>query len=161
VVFFALRPISPEPGGWTPIAVEYAGYRVTGYRLVARTVRPGDRLRFELRWDSVSPKPGSHVFARLINRTSLAWATAIVPADLAGDQVTDLSLDLPDDTPPGSYLIQIGFRDDRGPFPEPRRDRTDPFFGQLDARVGPVSVLAGSDRAVPEGGVSFDGMIAL
>lgn len=160
-LFLAFRPIPAGQGEWTSIAVEYPGYHVTGYRLPSKSVRPGDRLDFALRWSGADPGPGTRVFARLINRTSLAWATAVAPANWVGDQVTDLSLALPVDTPPGSYLIQIGFRDDRGPFPEPRRDQIDPFFAQLDARVGPVSVQAISASATPAGGSAFDGAIAL
>lgn len=95
---------------------------LTGYRLSTQTLRPGDRLRVDLRWlarDEV--EANASVFVHLSGSDDAVWASGDgVPANgalptsawTAGAIIDDVhTIDVPAIAPPGVYTIFVGMYD--------------------------------------------------
>ena len=160
VLFFGLRIDLAAPGAWRPLDIRFDGYQLTGYRLVSQSAVAGATLPVEITWRATDHRPGAQVYARLINRTTHGWATALAPTDLAGsgERSTKLDLLIPEDTPPGSYQIDVGFRTDDEPLKRTELRLVDRFNG---LGIGPITVRPADRAAGGAAGVSFDNHVHL
>jgi hypothetical protein len=108
------------------VAGAWPGVHLVGYDLNEEVYRPGDIVYLQLWWRSDDAIPGdrtvfTHVLGPAKSDGSLVWAghdarpgdgslptTNWAPGDLILDEY---QLILPADTPPGEYLIEIGWYD--------------------------------------------------
>jgi hypothetical protein len=117
---------SPVPDEWWPAVNRWLNRM--GYRFVLRkltypsAVKPGGSLAFTSWWENKGVAPCYRPFrlafrlaARQGNRILLTGAD--LPSWLPGDNLYDHTVEIPADTPPGSYDLQIGILDPR--FDEP------------------------------------------
>ncbi|MCB0155540.1 MAG: glycosyltransferase family 39 protein [Anaerolineae bacterium] len=105
---------------WQPLDIQFGPHiRLTGYRLSALTLRPGEILRLGLAWETDAPLAADYVvFAQLLDSSDHLVGQRDAPPQLpttawpAAERIEDQhGLFVEPGTPPGSHRLIVGLYD--------------------------------------------------